>query len=321
LFVFFVLFVGGALCLLNFTHHALRTTHYCLNSWHKTNLIQGGLNVSVKEYFLPQSLAEATGLLAEHGPSLLVMAGGTIAMSLINEGVSTPEKVMGLRRAGLNYIRRDNGTITMGATTTLSQILELEAVPLLQSAAEHAGSWSIRNMGTIGGNICAPPPAGDVAVALLVLDAQVKLAGQSSERVIPLADFYAGAGPVQTGELLTEIQAPVAAGKTAYIKYGRKHTVTPAIVTVAVQIVLDGSRVTEARLALNGVGPHPLRAKNAEAALLGSALTADSIAAAAKAASEECAPATDAIASEWYRRKMVGVYVKRALAQIAGLEV
>lgn len=277
--------------------------------------------MSVKEYFLPQSLAQATGLLAEYGPSLLVMAGGTITMSLINDGIFTPEKVMGLRQAGLNYVRRDNGTVTIGATTTLSQILELEAVPLLQSAAEHAGSWSIRNMATVGGNICAQPPAGDVAVALLALDAQVKLAGQGSERVIPLADFYAGASPVQAGELLAEIQAPVATGKTVYIKYGRKHTVTPAIVTVAAHVVLDGDKVKDARLALNGVGPHPLRAKNAEAALVGSALTADSIAAAAKAASEECAPATDAIASEWYRRKMAGVYVKRALAQIAGLEV
>ena len=160
-----------------------------------------------------------------------------------------------------------------------------------------------------------------MAVALLALDAHVKLAGQGSERVIPLADFYADASPVQAGELLAEIQTPMATGKTAYIKYGRKHAVTPAIVTVAARIVLDGSRVQEARLALNGVGPHPLRAKNAESALLGSALTADSIAAATQAASEECAPATDAIASEWYRRKMVGVYVKRALAQIAGLEV
>jgi CO/xanthine dehydrogenase FAD-binding subunit len=141
--------------------------------------------VSVKAYFLPQSLTEATGLLAEHGPSLLVMAGGTIAMPLINEGISMPEKVMGLRQAGLNYIQRNNGTVAIGATTTLSQILDLEAIPLLQTAADHAGGWSIRNMGTIGGNIFAPPPAGDVAVALLALDAQVKLVSQKGERPSP----------------------------------------------------------------------------------------------------------------------------------------
>lgn len=278
--------------------------------------------MSVKEYYLPQSLAEATGLLAKHGPSLLVMAGGTIAMPLINEGVSMPEKVMGLRQAGLNYVKRTNGTVAIGATTTLTQVLGLEALPLLQTAADNAGSWSIRNMGTIGGNIFAPPPAGDVAVALLALDAQIKLVSQGGERILPLADFYTGfmTNVLEPGELLAEIQAPVAAGQTAYIKYGRKHSVTPAIVTVAARVVLDGSQVKEVRLALNGVGPYPLRAKNAETALLGAALTADSIAAAAQAASAECDPFTDAIATDWYRRKMVGVYVKRALNQIAGLE-
>ncbi|MBE7555131.1 MAG: FAD binding domain-containing protein [Anaerolineales bacterium] len=278
--------------------------------------------MSVKEYFLPQSLTEATGLLAEHGPSLLVMAGGTIAMPLINEGISMPERVMGLRRAGLNYTQRSNGAVAIGATTTLTQIVSLEAVPLLQTAADNAGSWSIRNMGTIGGNIFAPPPAGDVAVALLALDAQVRLVKQGGERLMPLADFYTGfmTNALEPDELLAEIRVPAAVGKTAYLKYGRKHAVTPAIVTVAAHLVLDGSKVKEARLALNGVGPHPLRARKAERVLAGSALTTASIAAAAQAASEECNPFTDAIATEWYRRKMVGVYVKRALAQIAGLE-
>lgn len=233
-----------------------------------------------------------------------------------------PEKVMGLRRAGLNYTQRNNGAVAIGATTTLSQILELEAMPLLQTAADYAGGWSIRNMGTIGGNIFAPPPAGDVAVALLALDAQVKLVSKDGERVLPLEDFYTSfmVNALEAGELLTEIQVPIAAGKTVYIKYGRKHAVTPAIVTVAAHIAMDGTKVKEARLALNGAGPHPLRAKNTEAALVGSTLTTDSIAAAAQAASVECDPFTDAVATEWYRRKMVGVYVKRALSQIAGLE-
>lgn len=278
--------------------------------------------MAIKEYFLPQSLAEATRLLAEHGPSLLVIAGGTIAMPLINEGISMPEKVMGLRRAGLNYTRRHNGTLVIGATATLTQIQGLEAIPLLSEAAHHAGGWVICNMGTIGGNIFAPPPAGDVAAALLALDAQVKLTSKGGERVLPLADFYTGfmTNALQPDELLAEIHAPLPLGKTAYLKLGRRQAVTPAVVTVATHVVEEGGKVKQARLALNGVGPHPLRAKNAESALVGSTLIPDSIAAAAKAASEECQPFTDAIASEWYRRKMAGVMVKRVLSQLAGLE-
>jgi carbon-monoxide dehydrogenase medium subunit len=280
------------------------------------------MNVAIKEYFLPQSLEEAISLLTEHDVSLLVTAGGTVAMPLINEGISMPEKVMGLRRAGLNDIQRSNGTVMIGAMTTLSQILDLEAVPLLSEAARNVGGWTIRNMGTAGGNLFAPPPAGDLAVALLALDAQVKLVSQSGERVIPLAKFYTGfmTNDLQPGELLTEIQVPVPKGKTAYLKYGRKHANTPAVVSVAAHVISNGGTVQEARLALNAVGPHPVRATRAEAVLVGSALDESAIAAAAAAAAEECEPFTDALASEWYRRKMVKVYVSRTLALIAGEE-
>lgn len=275
--------------------------------------------MAIKEYFLPKSLDEAVELVAEHGPALLVMAGGTIAMPLINEGISLPEKVMGLRRAGLNTINRTNGTLALGATATLNQVLAHEAIPLLQTAARNAAGWSIRNMGTVGGNLFAPPPSGDVAVALLALDAQVKLVSSGGARTLPLAEFYTGfmTNAMQAGELLVEIETPVPGGKTVYLKYGRKHANTPAIVTVAAHLVLDGNQVKTARIALNGVGPHPFRAKQAEAVLAGSTLEAGSIAAAAEAAMAEVDPFTDAVASEAYRRKMTSVYVKRALTHLA----
>ncbi len=275
--------------------------------------------MSMKDYFLPQSLDEAMGLLAEYGPSLLVMAGGTIAMPLINEGVSRPERVMGLRQVGLNYLRPNNGRLTIGATVTLTEILNQDKLPLLASAAGHTAAWAVRNMGTIGGNLFAPPPSGDLGVALLALDASVKLVSRRGEQRMPLAEFYTGfmTHALEPDELLAEIEAPLPRGKTAYVKFGRRQANTPAIVTVAAQVVLDGERVQEARLALNGVGPHPLRAKKAEAVLTGATLTPNVIAAAAEAAVDDCDPFDDPVASAWYRRKMVKVYVGRTLAQLA----
>jgi CO/xanthine dehydrogenase FAD-binding subunit len=276
--------------------------------------------VTIEAYYLPESLDEALGLMAENNGALLVMAGGTITMPLINEGISDPEKVMGLRNAGLNYIEHQDGQVLIGAATTLTQMVDLESIPLLQEAARNTGAWAVRNLATVGGNLFVPPPAGDFAVALLALGAELKLVNQRSERLLPLADFYKGflTNDLQLDELLVEIQVPVPAGDTAYIKYGRKQANTPAIITVAAHIVQNNGVVEEARIALNGVGPHPILATSSESILIGSPLEEATILEAAAAAANDCEPFTDAISSEWYRRKMVPVYVSRALEQIAG---
>ncbi len=279
--------------------------------------------MAVQDYFLPKSLDQALDLLVEHGPSLLVMAGGTIAMPLINDGVSMPEKVMGLRHAGLNTIRRDNGTLVIGATATLTQLGQQDYIPMLQEAVRHIGGWQIRNMGTVGGNLFAPPPAGDLAVALLALDATVTLASKKRGlRTILLQEFFTGfmTTALAPDELVTEVRVPLPRGKTGYVKYARKHANTPAIVTVATHIVTEGNKVVDARLALNAVGPHPIRAQRAEKLLVGLPLNAENISLAAKEAAAECDPSTDAIATDWYRRRMTEVFVRRVLEHLVEQE-
>jgi CO/xanthine dehydrogenase FAD-binding subunit len=264
-------------------------------------------------------LPEALGVLEAHGPELLVMAGGTVAMPLINEGVSLPEAVMGLRLAGLDRLERDGDTLRIGATATLTQLLQQDAVPMLREAARNTASWSIRNMGTVGGNLFTPPPGGDIAVALLALDASLTLASPRGERVLPLADFLTGfmTTELAADELLVEIAVPIRSEPTAYLKLGRKHANTPAVVTVAVRLEWQEERVTDARIALGAVGPHPVRARTAEQLLLGTGLDPEAIAVASVAAADGCEPFTDGIATDWYRRRMVGLFVGRALEQLA----
>ena len=276
--------------------------------------------MSAKEYFLPQSVDEAAQILAEYGPSVLLMAGGTIAMPLVNEGISFPENVLGLRRAGLDGVSSSNGKVKIGSTATFTKIIGQCGIPMLAVAAHNIGGWAIRNMGTAGGNLFAPPPAGDFAAALLALDAELKLVNSDGERILPLADFYTGfmTTALSPDELVAQILVPKPSGKTAYVKYGRRHANTPAIVTVAAHLLFDGERVSDARLVLSGVGPHPKRSPEAESALVGASLDERSIAAAAAAAAAGCEPFTDAIATEWYRRKMVDVYVRRTLSQVNG---
>jgi CO/xanthine dehydrogenase FAD-binding subunit len=173
-------------------------------------------------------------------------------------------------------------------------------------------------MGTVGGNLFAPPPSGDFATALLALDARVKLSNQNGERILPLEEFWVGfmANVLSPDELLSEIQISVPRGSTAFLKYGRRHANTPAIVTVAAVVDINDGVVKSARLALNGVGPHPVRAKKAEEFLINRPLNSSTSSEAGEIAVEDCEPFTDAVASEWYRRKMIPVIIRRTLDKI-----
>jgi CO/xanthine dehydrogenase FAD-binding subunit len=276
--------------------------------------------VTTQEYFQPQTLEEAVDILAAYAPELLVIGGGTIAIPLVNEGVSRPDRVMSLRRAGLDYFARSNGGFSIGAASTLTRMLNQAEIPMLSEAAYAIGGWAIRNMGTIGGNLFAPPPAGDFAVALLALDARLSVVSNSIDEIIPLEDLYTGfmTFDLEPDELISEIIIPRPNGKMAYTKYGRRHANTPSIVTVAARVFEKAGKVIEARLALNGAGPHPLRASRAEQALVGNEMTPEMFQEAARLAAEESEPFTDAIASAEYRRRMVAVFVRRTLEKIAG---
>jgi CO/xanthine dehydrogenase FAD-binding subunit len=275
--------------------------------------------VTTTDFFIPRSADEALGLLREHGPELTVLGGGTIVMGLVNDGRLFPRKVMSLRHAGIGEVRAEDGQVLIGAAATLARVSRLAELPILAQAAGMLGGPAVRTLATIGGNLFAPPPYADLAVPLLALDAQVELAGAQGRRTLPLDQFFTGVGTTACapGELLTRISVPAPAGQSAYLKYGRRQASTPSIVAVAVRLVLGaGGAVSEARIALGAAGPYPMRARDAESALVGGPLDDARIAAAAAAAQGASDPPTDALASGWYRKKMVGVFVKRALASL-----
>lgn len=276
--------------------------------------------MSIEEYYLPQSIEESTSILNEPGQDVLVLAGGTLVMPLINEGISTPQKVVGLKNAGLNYLNRVDGEFIIGATTTLSQMESQEEINILKDAAHAVGGWAIRNMATVGGNLFAPPPGGDFAVALLALDAKVVIASNEEERTIPLNEFFTGfmTNVLLPGEIVKEFRIPLPVGRAGYVKFGRRGANTPSIVTVAVNLQISDDVVDEAKIALGAVSPHPFRASKAEESLKGKPLTKDSVQAACILAADESEPFTDPIASEWYREKMIPIILRRCLESIKG---
>ncbi len=280
-------------------------------------------------YLKPKSIQEALALLNEYKGSAKIYAGGTdIIPKLKRREIKTPRyliDIKGIQR--LNYIKNEEDMLRIGALATIDAV---EGSPVIRQdynvlyqAARSMASVQIRNRGTIAGNICNAVPSADSAPALLVLDARVKLLSLQAKRVIGMEKLFAG--PNRTNmtakEMLEEIQIPRpdTHSKGIYIKLSPRHSMDLAVVGVAVLINYDGDSVQNIRIALGAVSPTPMRAKKAEAYLLGKKLDDSSIDSAAQIAAAEARPISDQRASAEYRRDMITVLTRRAIRQISAM--
>jgi CO/xanthine dehydrogenase FAD-binding subunit len=281
--------------------------------------------VTVRTYFTPESLEEALALKASYGHDLHVIAGGTLIMPQINEGLFFPELVMGLRNAGMDAVQLNgqpepSGIGVIGAAATLSQMEKQSRFPILQEAAHSIGGWAVRNMATVGGNMFNQPPYGDFCVALLVLGAQIKIQSASAERMVDLNEFLTGGRQLAANELITEVHIPGQSGKMAFRKFGPRQGSAATIVSLAAQIDAADGAITSARVALGGADTTARRFPEAERVLAGASLgDVEALAEqAAMAAAQASNPITNPVASEWYRRRMIEVQLKRLLSALLG---
>lgn len=248
---------------------------------------------------LPSSAAEAAGLLDGGGR---LLGGGTLVMPRVNAGELPADTLISLRGAGLDGIRVAGDTAEVGAAVTLARLGELEFLrPVVRSIA----SPPVRNLATVGGNLFAAQPHGDLAVALLALGARVDVLSTGGTRTIDVGDAVAD------NEVVTTIHFGLPK-VWRYRKAMRRRHNSASIVTVAAALEVDDGVVTSARIALGGVASAPVRALAAEQALLGRPLD-EAAEAAARVAHEGTAPFDDAYASAWYRARVLPVHVRRAL--------
>jgi len=199
-----------------------------------------------------------------------VIAGGTDLLNQIRLKMIKPEYVVDIGYIpGLDYIKYDSeGQLSIGALATIRS-LEMSAEirehhPVISQAASLMGSMAIRNVGTIGGNLCHASPSAETAPSLIGLGATVKLVGTDGERTVALEKFFTGPGQtaLQTGELMVEIRVPPmpSHAKGIYLKHTTRGSVNPAIVGVAAIVVMDGKRCKETKLVLGAVASTPIRA-------------------------------------------------------------
>ncbi len=242
---------------------------------------------------MPTSPRQAAQALRQ-SPSTVIVGGATIVMPALSSGALRPARVMLLTRAGMDGIEREGDRIRVGATTTLARLTEMPEP--LGSALANVADGEIRAQATIAGNLCADPgteaPRGDLQAPLIALDAVVHWTDGETERHQPVQEFLGA--PVRPRLVLAiELRRPER-GAYAALRRPHSHGYTALAVAAA---VTDG----ELRLAASGLRPHGVRLRSVQ----------DPVPV------EDDSPArTDALASDWYRREMVPVLVRRCLAQL-----
>ena len=273
------------------------------------------------DYLKPTSLDEVFDLMKTHGSKAELVAGGTDVMVFIKQGNRSPEVLISLRGlTDLSYIRK-NGGYHIGALATHRMIeqspLVKEELTALYQGASQVGSVQVRNMGTLGGNICNAAPSADTAAPLLVLDAVAVLQSPDGQRRVPIEEFFIG--PSETvkkdDEVLVEIEIPEKMGrfKTAYCKHARRQAMTLPIIGVSVGVLLEKDVIADARIGLTVAAPTPIRVRQAEDFLKGKPFEEKVLLEAGEiASSPECCMPRDSLRCEgWYREEMVKTLIPR----------
>jgi len=297
------------------------------------------------DYLKPKTLDEALSLLNQHGKKAALIAGGTDVIVMMKQKAMSPGVLISLRGIpGLDQIQFD-GTLRIGAMVTHRTLEKSDLIrkqfSALADAVDALGSIQIRNVATIGGNVCTAAPSADTATPLLVLGAQVKIKSLKEEKTVSIEEFFMGPGEtiLKKGEIVTEFIIPKALPNTgsAYWKHQRRLALDLPILGVSVLLTLNKSTVScsdmlctaspissilhtmeqdeltckDVKIALGVAAPVPIRATKAENLLRGKKISDELLEEVAETAAKEAQPRDTIRGEAWYRRDMIKVLVKR----------
>lgn len=273
------------------------------------------------DYHRPESVEAAIALLASHPDEARVVAGGHSLIPMMKLRMATPEHLVDLQDiAGLKGITVDNGRISIGAMVTQAELIAsqplAEACPILREAALMIADPQVRNVGTVGGNVANGDPGNDMPAIMQALDAEYVLQGPDGARTVAARDYYEAAyfTALEEGEILTAVRFDVPPEGHGYAYEKQKRKIGDyATAAAAVVLTMQGGTCSSASVTLTNVADTPLVAADAAAALVGTAVDARDIAAAADAAKAIAVPANDGRGPAEFRVHVCGVMVRRAV--------
>jgi CO/xanthine dehydrogenase FAD-binding subunit len=283
----------------------------------------GDLALRRFELALPQSVDECLRVLTQHGGHAKLVAGGTDLLVQMKAGAVKPAWVVDL--SGVDRLRVLEGDaargLRIGAAVTARELEQdprvLSGYPALAESAALVGSVQVRNLATVGGNLCNAAPSADMAPPLVALEAEALIASPRGERRLPLASFFTDVRQTVLGpdEMLVELTVGPAGPRSggSYLRHTPRRELDIAVVGVASQVALTDGRCAKARIALAAVAPTPLRATAAEQALEGQPLGPSLIERAAELAAAATRPISDQRGSADFRRHLTRVLTRRTL--------
>lgn len=276
------------------------------------------------DYYQPESLKEAYKIMEKVKGEALYVAGGTDVIVRIKQRAMQPEALISLR--GIEELKgiRENGGVTIGSGVLFREIERSDQIArqfaALHQSARVLANPQIRNVATVGGNLCNAAPSADSAPPLLILEAEVELEGPGGRRQIKLEDLFTGPGETskEPEEIMTRIhirQQPSNTG-TAFLKIGRVSQ-DIAIANAAALMTMENGVCKRCRLAVGAVAPVPLRLKSIEEKIERQKIEEDLLQEVEKMVTKAVSPITDVRSTAEYRRAVSGVLIKRAIREAA----
>ena len=272
----------------------------------------------------PRSLSEASELLIEHGDDARPIAGGTTLVILMKQRAVHYPCLVDLQSVpGLDQITQEKDGIRIGALVT-HRAVELSpqirrSIPVVSDAFGRIGNVRVRQTASVGGNLAHADYRLDPPPALLILGAEVTAFGPNGSRTILLKDFFRGIyeTALEPGEILVDVKVPFMpdGGKAVYLKYNALSANDWPCLGVAALLAKENGRCKELRLALGGVAATPVLIQGLEF-VRGESLTGTIVDEVLRMVDAQISPFADLRGSEWYKRQMGRVFVKRAIDQV-----
>lgn len=278
-----------------------------------------------EKYFEPTTVEECCQILKQYGLDAKILAGGTDIVPRLKNKTLRPKAIIGIWNIpNIDAVVVSKDGLELGAAAQLHKISLDKALEknykVIMEAAGNVSSIQVRNIATIGGNVCNASPSADAIQGLMVMDTIAVIVGAKGTREVPIEKFFTGPGKtvLEEGEILVsfKVPAPKPGTGSVYKKFAIRGDTEPAIVGVACRLTLkeDGT-IEDARISLGAVAPKPIRVVAVEKMLVGKKLTAELIQQAGRLAADSCAPISDQRATAEYRKEMVRVWTRHALQE------